>query len=103
MCIYSRCIDAINNFNKIEYRDDIPDWDSTGLVLNEEMVLITQTYRELQSIMTNYVGIVRSNLRLNRALNRLETIYIETEDLYNKSILTVNKIKNIHEPDRKNA
>jgi L-aspartate oxidase len=56
--------------------------------MNEEMVLITQTFRELQLIMTNYVGIVRSNLRLDRALKRLEIIYEETEDLYNKSILT---------------
>ena len=53
------------------------------------MILITQTYRELQSIMSNYVGIVRSNLRLKRALDRLEIIYQETEELYDKSILTV--------------
>ena len=56
--------------------------------MNEEMVLITQTFKELQSIMSNYVGIVRSDLRLDRALNRLQIIYKETEDLFNKSILT---------------
>jgi L-aspartate oxidase len=38
--------------------------------------------------MTSYVGIVRSNLRLTRAMDRLEIIYRETEDLYNKSILS---------------
>ena len=38
--------------------------------------------------MSNYVGIVRSNLRLKRALDRLEIIYRETEDLYKKSKLT---------------
>ena len=52
------------------------------------MVLITQNYKEMQQIMSNYVGIVRSNLRLQRALDRLEIIFRETEDLYRKSILT---------------
>jgi len=38
--------------------------------------------------MSSYVGIVRSNLRLQRALDRLNLLFEETEDLYNKSILT---------------
>jgi L-aspartate oxidase len=67
----------------------IPEWDAEGTVLNEEMILITQTSRELREIMSNYVGIVRSNLRLKRAMDRLEILYRETEDLYEKSILTV--------------
>jgi L-aspartate oxidase len=53
------------------------------------MILITQTTKELREIMSNYVGIVRSNLRLKRAMDRLEILYRETEDLYEKSILTV--------------
>ena len=52
------------------------------------MVLITQTKKELQTIMCNYVGIVRSNLRLKRALDRLWLLYSETEELYKKSILS---------------
>jgi L-aspartate oxidase len=68
--------------------DRVPDWDAEGTVLNEEMILITQSKKELQMIMSNYVGIVRSNLRLKRALDRLEIIYKETEDLYEKSILS---------------
>jgi len=43
----------------------------------------------LQAIMSSYVGIVRSNLRLKRAFDRLEIIYQETEALYKRSILTV--------------
>ncbi|MDR3180829.1 MAG: L-aspartate oxidase [Prevotellaceae bacterium] len=66
----------------------IPDWDYGGTTHTEEMVLITQNYKEMQQIMSNYVGIVRSNLRLKRALDRLEIIFKETEDLYRKSILT---------------
>ena len=43
----------------------------------------------MQQIMSNYVGIVRSNLRLERALRRLEIIYRETEELYQKSRINV--------------
>ncbi len=82
-------IEAIVQFSVTHFRDDIPDWDSEGMVLNEEMILITQSLKDLQSIMSSYVGIVRSNLRLKRALDRLEILYRETEELYDKSILTV--------------
>lgn len=68
----------------------VPDWDHEGTTHMEELVLITQSYKEMQQIMSNYVGIVRSNLRLQRALDRLEIIYRETEELYKKSILTQN-------------
>jgi L-aspartate oxidase len=79
---------AINHFQSIGFMENIPQWDAEGTVMNEEMILITQTKKELQSIMTNYVGIVRSNLRLKRALDRLTIIYRETEDLFEKSILS---------------
>jgi L-aspartate oxidase len=82
-------INTIKQITSINFNNTIPDWDSTGTEYNEEMILITQTCKELQSIMSNYVGIVRSNLRLKRALDRLVIIYRETEDLYDKSILTV--------------
>lgn len=80
--------DAVSKISNILFRDDIPDWNAEGTVLNEEMVLITQSLRELRSIMSNYVGIVRSNLRLKRAFDRLEILYHETEELYERSVLT---------------
>jgi L-aspartate oxidase len=82
-------MDTLKTFASVAHKDEIPDWDDTGMVFNEEMILITQSTRELQSIMANYVGIVRSDLRLQRALDRLEIIYQETESLYKKSLLTV--------------
>lgn len=82
-------IDAIKNFGQLHFKANIPDWNAEGAVLNEEMILITQSTKELQSIMSNYVGIVRSDLRLKRALDRLNIIYYETEDLYDKSIISV--------------
>ncbi len=80
--------DAIGRLDRIAYCNEVPDWDATGTVPNEELVLITQSIKELQTIMSYYVGIVRSDLRLKRALDRLEIIYQETEKLYEKSIVT---------------
>jgi len=71
-----------------EIQEGIPPWDDSGTAHPEEMVLITQNQKEVQQIMTNYVGIVRSNLRLQRALVRLEIIFEETEELYKKSKLS---------------
>lgn len=81
---------SMNYFKGIEFKEEFPDWNYEGTTHTEEMVLITQSYKEMQQIMSNYVGIVRSNLRLERALARLEIIYRETEELYKKSILTQN-------------
>jgi L-aspartate oxidase len=81
-------LNSINRMEKTYFRDDIPDWNAEGTVLHEEMILITQTLKELREIMTNYVGIVRSDLRLKRAYDRLELHHQETEYIYKKSILT---------------
>ena len=80
--------DAIDTVKHVVICHEIPDWNAEGMVLNEEMVLITQSLKEVQTIMSSYVGIVRSNLRLQRAQDRLELLYKETEELYDKSILT---------------
>ena len=49
------------------------------------MVLITQSEKEVNQIMGYYVGIVRSDLRLKRAGNRLDILYQETENLFRRS------------------
>ncbi len=80
--------DAAKTFKDVSFNDKIPDWDDSGTTYPEEIILITQEFKELQQIMSNYVGIVRSNLRLKRALDRLEILYKETEDLYERSKLS---------------
>lgn len=82
-------MDALKSIDNVNHFEKVPDWNAEGTVLNEEIILITQSMKEVQSIMSAYVGIVRSDLRLQRALDRLEIIYRETEDLYEKSVLTV--------------
>ena len=81
--------DVLKQIENIEFENNIPDWDDKGVSHPEEMVLITQNYKEMQQIFSVYVGIVRSNLRLKRALDRLEIIYKETERLYRKSTPSV--------------
>lgn len=79
---------ALSKIDKLTWQDNIPDWSDAGTTLTEEMVLITQSLKEVQQIMSSYVGIVRSNLRLQRALDRLEILYEETESLFKRSIVS---------------
>ena len=68
-----------------DWRTDVPEWNDEGTTHPEEMVLITQETKEVNQIMGYYVGIVRSNLRLDRAWNRLDILYNETEQLFKTS------------------
>ncbi|MFN8256853.1 MAG: L-aspartate oxidase [Bacteroidales bacterium] len=88
--VYSHkaALHSISMKDKTDFCKGVPDWNDEGTSLPEEMVLITQEMKELQQIMSNYVGIVRSNLRLKRALDRLEIIYKETESLYEQSTVS---------------
>jgi len=86
---HNAAMHASSAIKQIEIEKNIPEWNDEGTSLPEEMVLITQELKELQQIMTNYVGIVRSNLRLKRALDRLDILYKETESLYEKSTVSV--------------
>ncbi|MBR8536806.1 L-aspartate oxidase [Carboxylicivirga sediminis] len=78
-------LDAAENIKHIEFNQRIPDWNDEGTSHPEEMILITQSNKEVQQIMSKYVGIVRSKIRLNRAYDRLEVLYRETEALYQSS------------------
>ncbi|MEA4917052.1 L-aspartate oxidase [Proteiniphilum sp.] len=79
---------SIPLFRQYEFREDIPSWNAEGVTSPEEMVLITQSYREVGQIMSSYVGIVRSDLRLQRALNRLNILFRETENLFQRSVVS---------------
>ncbi len=68
-----------------ELRTDVPEWNDEGTAHPEEMVLITQSMKEVNQIMGYYVGIVRSDLRLQRAWSRLDILNQETERLFKVS------------------
>ncbi len=68
--------------------DAVPEWKDSGLENTEEWVLISHDQQELQELMWDYVGIIRSNLRLNRALRRVLLINEEVEDFYKRTKVT---------------
>ena len=65
--------------------DAIPDWNAAGTTAPGEMILITQSLKELKLLMSDYVGIVRNNERLKRANKRLDLLHEETELLYERT------------------
>ena len=83
MVFAHRCyVDAVNKMEDMEDHPPIPDWNAEGTSQPKEMILITQSFKELQQVMSDYVGIVRNNVRLERALKRIDLLYEETEGLY---------------------
>ncbi|MBR3883585.1 MAG: L-aspartate oxidase [Bacteroidaceae bacterium] len=78
-------LSVIDNYT---FNDNIPQWNDEGTKMNEEMVLISQDVKEVGQIMSTYVGIVRSDLRLKRAWQRLDLLYEETEELFKRSVIS---------------
>ena len=76
---------TLSRIDYLEYQNNIPVWNDEGTEYNEEMILINQSSKEVNQIMSSYVGIVRSDLRLKRAWVRLDLIYEETESLFQRS------------------
>lgn len=60
----------------------IPQWDESKVTSSEENVIISHTWHELRLIMWDYVGIVRSNQRLCKALKRIEYIKQDIDEFY---------------------
>ena len=83
MVFAHRCyMDAALKVPELSYKNDIPDWNARGTTQPKEMILITQSLKEVQQIMSDYVGIVRTNIRLSRAMKRIDLLWEETESLY---------------------
>ena len=65
--------------------DEIKPWDDSGTEFADEWVLISHNLDEIQKIMWDYLGIVRNNVRLQRAFNRICLIRAEIEEFYKKT------------------
>ena len=72
----------LNSLNNNIIPENIPDWNEHGVQLSNEDILVTHNVREMQKLMSDYVGIVRSDFRLERAMRRLGLLYEETEEFY---------------------
>src|SRR6476659_10258588 len=63
---------------------EVPDWNPQGTSEPKEMILITQSLKELQQIMSDYVGIVRNDVRLRRAMKRLDLYSMKQKHYINQ-------------------
>lgn len=75
---------SIAHVDEYTFNTKVPEWNDEGTLSNEEKILIAQDIKEVGQIMSNYVGIVRSDLRLKRAWTRLDLLYEETEELFKR-------------------
>ncbi len=82
-------LSTVKHYEKAMIPKGIPEWDDSGTTHPEEQVLVTEMTRELNSIMSNYVGIVRTNRRMKRAYDRLQLLHVEHEQLYRESKVSV--------------
>ena len=80
---------ALENIEGVEFNDRVPEWNEFVTVQSNEAVLVTHNLREMQRMMSDYVGIVRSDFRLTRAARRLRLLKEETEEFYKKTKLSV--------------
>ncbi|MEN8241034.1 MAG: L-aspartate oxidase [Chloroflexota bacterium] len=70
----------------IEYSaKDIPEWSTHGLRHDPDPALIQSDMTTIRSLMWHYVGLIRSEYRLTRAIRDLRTLYWEIENFYRKT------------------
>ena len=67
---------------------DIPEWNDSGLIYEPDPNLIQGDMQSVRNLMWHYVGLVRSEYRLNRAIRDLRQLWLDIEEFYRKTRLS---------------
>ncbi len=79
---YAACKDIVNNLSNWKLPAKIKPWDESRVTDSNEEVFILHNWEEIRSFMWDYVGIVRSNKRLERAAHRVALLKQEIQEYY---------------------
>ena len=85
--------DILARWDTLEEPPAIREWDDTQVTDSDEEVVIKQNWTEIRRFMWNYVGIVRTTKRLERAQNRIAMLKQEIEDYYGAFRVTTDLIE----------
>lgn len=89
---------SLNHLKKYHVEASPRPWDPGDAVDSDEQVVITQNWDEIRRTMWNYVGIVRTTKRLERALHRMDLIKSEIQEYYTQCVVTSDllELRNLH-------
>lgn len=82
-------LDSVEKVVNYEYKIETPEWNSSGTVKPKELIMVSYTRKSVQTLMSDYVAIVRSHERLELASEQLAYLYKKTKENYNKNTLSV--------------
>ena len=85
--------DILSMWDELDAPPEIRPWDASRVTDSDEAVVIKQNWTEIRRFMWNYVGIVRTTKRLERAANRIRLLQSEIDDYYGSFRVTTDLIE----------